>query len=215
MIISHKHKFIFIKTKKTAGTSIEIALSKICGDKDIITPITPEDENTRRALGYRGPQNYYDVNSVQLFYNHIPASSIRMLVGDEIWDTYFKFCFERNPWDKVISWYFWEHQSEPRPSISEFIQSGHAGLVGGPGGFDLYTIGGKVAVDRVCLYENINQEMERIQNQLKLPDIPALPTAKSRFRKDKRHYRELLGAEDRIAIEKLFAREIAQFGFTF
>ncbi|MEL6382956.1 MAG: chondroitin 4-O-sulfotransferase, partial [Cyanobacteria bacterium J06626_18] len=31
MIISHEYKFIFLKTRKTAGTSIEIALSKFCG----------------------------------------------------------------------------------------------------------------------------------------------------------------------------------------
>lgn len=214
MIISHRHKFIFIKTKKTAGTSIEIALAKICGDTDIITPISPEDENTRNALGYRGPQNYI-INGVPLFYNHIPARDIRALVGNEVWNSYFKFCFERNPWDKVISWYFWENRTEPRPSISEFIRSGHAGMVGGSGGFDLYTINGEIAVDRVCLYENMDQEMVRIQQQLNLPDLPALPRAKSRFRSDKRHYREILGAEDRIAIEKLFAREIGHFGYMF
>jgi len=57
--------------------------------------------------------------------------------------------------------------------------------------------------------------MERIQNQLNLPDLPALPRAKSRFRQDKRHYRDILGAEDIVAIEKMSAREIALFGFTF
>ena len=59
MIISHKHKFIFLKTVKTAGTSIEIALSKYCGPDDIITPASPEDEITRSELGYPGPQNCF------------------------------------------------------------------------------------------------------------------------------------------------------------
>jgi hypothetical protein len=214
MIISHQHKFIFIKTKKTAGTSIEIALSKICGDRDVITPITPEDEVTRRTLGYRGPQNCV-VNGAEVFYNHISARDVRALVGNDVWGTYFKFCFERNPWDKVISWYFFSYQVEPRPSISEFIRYGHAGLVGGPGGYDLYTIDGNVAVDRVCLYEDIEAELLRVQHQLGLPEIPTLPKAKSRFRQDKRHYRDILGAEDKIEIERIFAREIALFGFRY
>ena len=37
MIISHKHKFIFLKTIKTAGTSIQAALEEHCGKDDIIT----------------------------------------------------------------------------------------------------------------------------------------------------------------------------------
>jgi hypothetical protein len=47
MIISHEHKFIFIKTKKTAGTSIELALSQLCGPDDIIPPTTESDETLR------------------------------------------------------------------------------------------------------------------------------------------------------------------------
>ena len=43
MIISHKFKFIFIKTLKTAGTSIEISLSKYCSEYDILTPIFSKD----------------------------------------------------------------------------------------------------------------------------------------------------------------------------
>jgi len=139
MIISHKHKFIFLKTVKTAGTSIEIALSKYCGPDDIITPASPEDEITRSELGYPGPQNCFaPIKKYSLqdifkwmfkgkkklrFYNHIPARKIKARIGNDEWDSYYKFCFERNPWDRTISLYYWLNQSEPRPSISKFINS--------------------------------------------------------------------------------------------
>lgn len=48
MIISHKYKFIFLKTKKTAGTSFEIALSRYLGEDDVVTPISPECEALRQ-----------------------------------------------------------------------------------------------------------------------------------------------------------------------
>ncbi len=51
MIVSHKHRFIFLKTNKTAGTSVEIALSKFCGPDDVIPPLIPEDEAKRAELG--------------------------------------------------------------------------------------------------------------------------------------------------------------------
>ena len=46
MIVNHKYKFIFIKSFKTAGTSLEIALSKFCTKDDIITSIVEEDDFT-------------------------------------------------------------------------------------------------------------------------------------------------------------------------
>jgi hypothetical protein len=56
MILSHEHKFIFLRTKKTAGTSIELALFELCGPNDVITPLAREDE-ARRA-GRRGAQSW-------------------------------------------------------------------------------------------------------------------------------------------------------------
>ena len=51
MIVSHEHKFIFIKTKKTAGTAIEAALSELCGPSDVITPYRAESESDRKGRG--------------------------------------------------------------------------------------------------------------------------------------------------------------------
>ena len=58
MIFSELHNFLFIKGHKVASTSVEVALSAICGPNDIITPITPVDELHRINLGYRHAQNY-------------------------------------------------------------------------------------------------------------------------------------------------------------
>ncbi|NEQ36330.1 MAG: hypothetical protein F6K40_08560 [Okeania sp. SIO3I5] len=62
MIISHKYKFIFLKTIRTAGTSVEIYLSRFCGDNEVITPISWEDKAIRKLPGKK-PQNYLDFDA--------------------------------------------------------------------------------------------------------------------------------------------------------
>ncbi len=225
MIISHKNRFIFIKTEKTAGTSIEIALSKYCGPDDIITPISPKDEKMRKELGYRGPQNYnipfkkYTkfniVNALykrkrMSFYNHTAASFIIKYIDQEVWDSYFKFCFERNPWDKAVSLYHWRYKTEPFPPITDFIQSKEVASVRG---FNLYTCSSDIVVDKVYKYEELNQAMEDIHDRIGLDEIPSLPRAKANHRKDKRNYRDMLSEKDRDRIAKVFAREIAYFNY--
>ncbi|MDR5638173.1 MULTISPECIES: sulfotransferase family 2 domain-containing protein [unclassified Thermosynechococcus] len=121
MIINHTYRFIFLKTRKTAGTSIEIALSQFCGSQDVITPIRWQDERIRRQLGYPEPRNFraplvdYRLSDwLALFYqgskrkcnNHFTAAEVNNAINPDIWHNYFKFCFERNPFDKAISRYY-------------------------------------------------------------------------------------------------------------
>ena len=72
MIVSHRHRFIFIKTRKTAGTSIEIALSAHCGPDDIMSPISKEDE---KASGKKkGTRN--TPGSTKIFLNQLSGRAI-------------------------------------------------------------------------------------------------------------------------------------------
>src|SRR6266478_3899597 len=140
MIISHKYKFIFIKTLKTAGTSIEVFLSQHCGADDIVTPIYPLIEQ-HVARNYRGLWNplpelltlrrsprlvfreLYDRNK---FWNHIPAQLVQARVPSQIWNSYFKFCVERNPWDKTISHYSMETSRAGAPvSLADYFRKGN------------------------------------------------------------------------------------------
>lgn len=104
MIISHKHKFIFIKPRKVASTSVEIALSKHCGEDDVVTPISDFDTNADSDEYSIYPRNYQEKH----FYNHILPEEIKQKVGVEVWNNYYKFTIVRNPWDQVVSRYFWE-----------------------------------------------------------------------------------------------------------
>lgn len=231
MIVSHKHKFIFIKTSKTAGTSVEIALSKYCGPDDIITPIALDDEKTRSELGYPGPQNFKGSSSSGVisgllkklgkkkqyqFYNHMPAKEVKAGIDDDAWNDYFKFCIERNPWDRVVSLYYWRSKKkENPPAISDYISSKAPHSLKRKG-IGLYTINGEVVVDKVCLFENLAEELEEVRKRVGLPEPLELPRAKSQFRPDKKKgYQELFGEEQEMRIAELFADEIKLFGYSF
>jgi hypothetical protein len=90
MIISHKYKFIFIKTFKTASTSVEAYFSQYAGSNDILTPITP------LVAGHQ-PQNQAG------FFNHMSCKVIKKLINSIIWKSYFMFCIEKNPFAKGLT----------------------------------------------------------------------------------------------------------------
>lgn len=220
MILSYKHNFIFIKTNKTASTSIEVALSKFCGQRDIITPINDEDEVVRKKPGFRKPRNYTDADGNILFYNHISAKRVRdiiksdTVINPKVWSKFYKFCFERNPWDRAISLYYWRYQEDPRPSLSEFIASDELAEFAEKS-TKLYMQGDNVLVDRICRYENLEEELEIVRNQVGIPEKIVLPQCKTNARKDKRHYRELLSDADRDRIAELFAKGIELMGYEY
>ena len=145
----------------------------------------------------------------------MPAGDIMPLVGKEIWDQYFKFCFERNPWDRVISLYYWRYNPEQPITISEFIDSGALNALKRKG-MDIYSIEGKIAVDKICRFENLAEELKNVcNNHLNINKDIELPKVKSSSRKDKRHYREILNNDEREKIAEMFRQEIALFGYEY
>lgn len=214
MIISHRHRFVYVKTRKTASTSIEIALSKFCGPDDVITPIVPTDEKVRTALGYPGPQNFR-IGGMELV-NHSPAVQARLILGAQ-WSSYVTFTLERNPFDRMISQYYWElplweRRGEPAPTVSEFLHTRPASSLSN---WPLYAEGDAVIVDHVGRYESLEDDLREISARIGLPepiDVSAIRT-KDNWRRDRRDHREVLSAQDRTLIESICHRELAAFGY--
>lgn len=225
MIISHRHRFIFIKTRKTAGTSIEIALSKFCGPDDVITPVL--EEAARSEYGGRAPQHFrrgftdfrpYDYRRFlfdrrrQDFRNHLPGPRIRQMIPRTVWDGYFKFCVERNPYDKVISGHAWSNEirrreGRPQLSLDAFVQGDY---IHDYKCWHRYAVGHQIIVDRVLRFEELDAQLPEVCGLLGLPQFD-LPRAKGGIRTDKRPVFEVLGQNvDRVS--EVFREELEILG---
>lgn len=228
MIMSNKHKFIFIKTRKTAGTSIELALSKFCGPSDTITPTTEADEELRKEIGGIPPQHYNPVTNNnwltrqlkrllneknQVLYNHIDSNSIKDIIGKEKWNNYFKFTVERNPWDKAVSLYFWRTKNmKESPTFEEFIKNIDPLDLSN---WHLYTTNNNIAVDYVIQYSNLENDLSFIKNQLQLDEDIVLPNSKSGIRKRDTNHASFIYGKEKDIINSVCGKEIAYFGYTY
>jgi hypothetical protein len=232
MIISHKHKFIFLKTKKTAGTAIEAAISQLCGSDDIITPYREASEQERKGLGpqnyriehplkpkrslwrrvMRRPERYY--HPTVGYYEHMPGSLVRAYVGEDVWNDYYKFAFDRNPWDRQISWYLYKTKSKRRrPSFERFMSRRRRAYVDN---HEIYMRDSVLAVDFLGRYETLEEDLNAalaaagVKQRIDVPKVNVTPN------KDRaRDYRSYYSEELRELVGQWYVPEITLLGYEF
>ena len=232
MILSHEHRFIFLKTRKTAGTSIELALSQICGEKDILTRVSPRDEAMRETLPGPNAQNWLApgmrINRPERllgrllgqhtrgrgYFNHVPAREVLRLAGPRIWRSYFKISVERNPWDRQVSLYYWRYpDADKRPTFDAFITSPRWRKK--VDNFSIYSLAGRPAVDFVIRYEKLAEDVAEVFHRLGIQNPPELPATKSGTRTDRGDYRDHYTEKTRDIVAGWYRDEIAAFGYRF
>lgn len=135
-------------------------------------------------------------------------------MAPEVWQSYFKFCVERNPWDRVVSMYYWRGHKKPQPELARFLCSKEVAKLKRKG-LEVYTIDGQLAVDHICRFEKLDTELDGIAQRLALPTLPQLPRAQSKTWSEKQDYRRLLGPAERAMVADRFAEEIALLGYRF
>lgn len=193
MLLSHRYNFLYVHIAKTGGTSMRSALNK---------------------LRWRDPMYYlmFPCHKLSHLCGHQIASKLprhagviaaKEMLPNDLFHQLFKFAFVRNPWDLQVSSYhhiqrerpellrgikdfngFLQYKFDPsRPFIFHFdiaskLQTDH-----------LIDLRGKIAVDFIGRYENLQQDFITVQNKLGLSAIKMPHKRKATTRhKDYRNY---------------------------
>ena len=224
MLISHKHRFIFLKTGKTGGTSTEVFLQRYCMDEYVIPErwelVEQLKEPQLSDTGVVGVRTG-NAKSVSAVYNHMPAGEIRELFGESLWKEYFKFANVRNPWDKAVSQYFHLHLPEDfkselpdlktlKRSFSDFASNYGRGEV------ERFLQDPSNELDDYIRYENLTAEVQRICDRLDIQPDGEFPRLKTQFRPAHwRDYRDLYTPAARDRVGDVYADWISKFNYSF
>ena len=236
MIVSHSQRFLFLKPRKTAGTTVEVALSPLLGPGDRATLIEPEEESLRQVNPgvIVGQIRYRHHLLPRRLRDHSTLSSAVACFGPGILD-YRLISMSRNPWDRAVSQFFWSMRHgdlreqdfdqqraafraytlkwAPRTWLDPLYGRKRQRTASAAG---MYSLGRRVMADYFIRFECLAQDLHDLGGFLGMPPI-ALPEKrfKSTQRKASRPWQDFFDADTRDLIARECATEIALLGYGF
>jgi hypothetical protein len=221
MIISHSHKFIFIKTPKTAGSSIT----------DYLEPYLNQEFRDLDSGDHEPLSLDYTGNGMPTITSILKKNNIDI-------NNYFKFSFVRNPWDLRLSRYFYLRDVEIAYNAKKNLPTDNSALTldfkswclsgkwfpprnhgwlknppqtkGGQIGF-LKNDNLEIDVDYIGKFENLQEDFDNICDQIGIAKkkLPHLNKSKHK------HYTEYYDDETRQMVAEEYIKDIEYFGYKF
>jgi len=196
MISFHKH-FLFVHIPKTAGNSIQSVLRDYSEDE--LVPLRGEQDGIER-FGLRNPN--YKIKK------HSTLAEYGAALGEDQFRSLYKFTCVRNPWDRMISYYFtptqnttaWDRKKLRKViskalSVADYLRSDK----GERDPFD--------NVDYIMRFENLADDFRAVCGALGIS-----PTTLPQYnRSNREHYSRYYDDELRELVRKRFAPEIELF----
>jgi len=212
MIVSFSHNYIFIRTKKTASSTIETVLRNSLQPGDIAVGQTAQftDDRNRR----------FDLNEKDLF-AHMKAHDIQAGVSPEFWGGAFKFTSERHPYEKAVSLAFYRYGKRERIAAKKgkVLSEDFAVVLDQTvrtrlyRSFNFYAIDGQVIVDDFIRHEKLETDLERIGKRLNIEIPQQLPRKKTSYKLDERSAAEILSGKQKQIIRDTCREEFDLLGY--
>lgn len=216
MLLSHRHRFLFVHIAKTGGTSVRGALARYRWRDPFYLPqwiASRLSGMTGHRLGIKLPR-------------HCKAITAQEMLPRDFYDELFKFAFVRNPWDLQVSSF--HHIRRERPQLMKPHEKFEDFLrrklePERPWQYHLDTsielqtdyisdFQGRQIVDYVGRYETLQDDFNHICDCIGLP-AETLPHR--RKAEDRVAYRDYYDDSTRDLVADYFRRDIERLGYDF
>lgn len=223
MLISHKKRFIFIHIYKTAGTSVMHALLPYAR---LIDRMAYEYMFTRRifwkindVMGWRDS----GMRQFTGFHKHATAYEVQRKLGRKTFDSYFKFAFVRNPFDSLVSLYFYilqhykhrDHETVVNMKFPEFIKWY---LTTEPKlhlDFLMTPTRDRLLVNYVGRFETLSQDTAAIREKLGLEAVEEMKHKNPSVKRKKENFRHYYDDECIALVSDYFKADLDGLGYDF
>ena len=230
MLVSHSHRFVFLKTHKTAGTSLHALLRPFC--------MPPQDraEDTRSVhispwgLVARAPMKGSEVYNPHRLQDHAGLRLLQTFLPNEF-HAYHKIAVVRHPYDKTVSAFFFDkwnkEQSDKRDMLhltrdANLHAEFHRYVTNSPvfptmhHDRELFFHREQFWIDSIIRFESLAKDLQTLSDRLGLGlnIAKALPLKKRIVREEVRQrYRQLVTPESKAAIDEYYGWYFDQFGY--
>lgn len=207
MIVSHKLKFIFAAVPKTGTHSVRRALREHMGADDI------------EQVGLFVQKSFPYAPLARIGHGHLSFAQVRPFLGEEVFASYFKFGFVRNPFDRFVSYCSFTTREEghfdrnPKAVMREFAieKPPLDHLLFYPQAAFLADNAGRLQADYVGRVEEMQASYDAICDRLAIPSAQLEQVNTSR----RGDYRAYYDQELIDAVARLYKRDIDLFGYSF
>ena len=189
-MISRQYSFIFVHVPKTAGNSVKVALHPFC--EAVFTPAASPGFANEHSLGDGQCQNFWNHDPEFGNIKHWTVSQYGRALGGEM-SRFRIVCCCRNPYDWVLSAYFFLKQAEQRryfdwiddPSVTaprEFCEKEFVRFLGSGQPSQASYVRGALSENLLIIrFESLLEDFSRVCSSLSLPAL-SLPHLNRSFR---------------------------------
>ena len=167
MIISFQHRFIFVAIPKTATHALRVALRPHLG---------PHDWEQCRLF----TRKTFPLAALgQIGHGHMTCQQVRPFLSPDVWESFFRFCTVRNPYDRFVSYcYFMNRenqrmQKDPLGTMKQIIEDRQDAeqVLFRPQCEFVIDEEGRLMVEYLSRFEALQSHFDHICQRLRLPHM--------------------------------------------